>query len=162
MTELWNWKIDGPMGVGEVLQALADVVGRPVLPLDNAGAATRDDGPVLLCDVWRRPGAYPVSVDCYGPPAHLAEVVVVAALARRLHRRCLLPDDTLDASRHLLVDPDGTIRPVHLEVRDTDDGEVLSGQRLCTDASPGCRDDRGLCQRSRWAPDSVLPALAAA
>ncbi|MBO4207146.1 hypothetical protein [Micromonospora echinofusca] len=159
MTELWNWRIDDRVAAAEVRPALAAALGRPVLPLGaDPGRLPAD---AVLCDVWHVPGEFPTVVDCYGVPDGLVELRAVAALARRLGRSCLLRDDTLDATRHLLVATDGTIRPVHLDVADTDDGELLRDQRLCTVTSPGCRG-WSQCHRSRWAPDSVIPALAAA
>src|SRR5690606_22047437 len=115
----------------------------------------------VVCDVWEAPGLYGTVVDCYGVPESLSELPAIAALARLLGRNCLMRDDTLDAGRHLLVAPDGTIRPVHFDVADTDDGEVLSHHRLCTVADARCRG-WSQCHRSRWAPDTVAPALAAA
>lgn len=160
MIELWNWRIEGRGAAAEIRSALADALGVPVLPLGGVDPARLPQG-ALLVDIWHRPGDFPTSVDCYAVPAGTSEVAAVAAFARRLGRACLLPDDTLDASRHLLVTPDGTIRPVHLDVRETEDGEVLSNQRLCSVLSPRCRG-WAPCHRSRWAPDSVVPALAAA
>ncbi|MEV1144279.1 hypothetical protein [Micromonospora sp. NPDC049799] len=159
MTELWNWRIDQARPV-EVYPALAEALGRVVMPLAVADPA-RLPTYAVICDVWQAPGEFATIVDCYGVPESLPEHASVAALARLLDRNCLLRDDTLDATRHLLVAPDGTIRPVHFDVRETDDGEVLGNQRLCTDADPRCRG-WSQCHRSRWAPDSVLPALAAA
>ncbi|PZG00304.1 hypothetical protein [Micromonospora deserti] len=159
MTELWNWRIDQVRPV-EVYPALAEALGRVVMPLAVADPA-RLPTYAVICDVWQAPGEFATVVDCYGVPDRLPEHASIAALARLLDRNCLLRDDTLDASRHLLVAPDGTIRAVHFDVRETDDGEVLSGQRLCTEADPRCRG-WSQCHRSRWAPDSVLPALAAA
>ncbi|MEU5943075.1 hypothetical protein ABZ807_28805 [Micromonospora sp. NPDC047548] len=159
MTELWNWRIDGAAPVA-VYPALAEALGRVVMPLAVADPA-RLPTYAVICDVWEAPGEFATVVDCYGVPERLNERTSVAALARLLDRNCLLTDDTLDAGRHLLVAPDGTIRPVHFDVTETDDGEVLSNQRLCTLANPGCRG-WSRCHRSRWAPDSVNPALAAA
>ncbi|WP_343450157.1 hypothetical protein [Micromonospora oryzae] len=159
MTELWNWRIDGAPPV-EVYPALAEALGRVVMPLAVADPA-RLPTYAVICDVWEAPWVFGTMVDCYGVPESLTELPCVAALARLLGRNCVLRDDTLDAGRHLLVAPDGTIRPVHFDVRETDDGEVLSNQRLCTVAHPGCRG-WSRCHRSRWAPDSVFPALAAA
>ncbi|MEU4714506.1 hypothetical protein AB0F73_12745 [Micromonospora purpureochromogenes] len=159
MTELWNWRIDGAAPV-EVYPALAEALGRVVMPLAVADPA-RLPTYAVICDVWEAPGEFGTVVDCYGVPERLNECTSIAALARLLDRNCLLTDDTLDAGRHLLVAPDGTIRPVHFDVTETDDGEVLSNQRLCTLAHPGCRG-WSRCHRSRWAPDSVNPALAAA
>ncbi|ROT32859.1 hypothetical protein [Micromonospora sp. HM5-17] len=160
MIELWNWRIEGRVAATEIRPALADALGVPVLPLGAIDPADLSQGAVLA-DVWHRPGDFPTAVDCYAVPTGAVEVVAVAAFARRLRRACLLPDDTLDAGRHLLVTPDGTIRPVHLDVRETDDGVILSNQRLCTVLSPRCRG-WAPCHQSRWVPDSVLPALAAA
>ncbi|MEW2374761.1 hypothetical protein ACLQ22_07480 [Micromonospora sp. DT178] len=159
MTELWNWRIEQVRPV-EVYPALAEALGRVVMPL-AAADPTRLPTYAVICDVWQAPGEFATIVDCYGVPEGLPEHGSIAALARLLDRNCLLRDDTLDAGRHLLVAPDGTIRPVHFDVRETDDGEVLADQRLCTDADPRCRG-WSQCHRSRWAPDSVLPALAAA
>ncbi|WBB81808.1 hypothetical protein O7606_10850 [Micromonospora sp. WMMD882] len=159
MTELWNWRIDR-VRPAAVRPALAQALGRVVVPL-----AVADPGRLplhaVVCDVWQAPGEFATVVDCYGPPEGLAEHTAVATLARLLDRPCLLPDDTLDAGRHLMVTPDGIIRPVHFDVRETDDGEALTGRRLCTEADPACRG-WSRCRRSRWAPDSVAPALAAA
>ncbi|MGC5017736.1 hypothetical protein [Micromonospora sp. DT47] len=159
MTELWNWRIDRVAPV-EVYPALAEALGRVVMPLAVADPA-RLPTYAVICDVWEAPGEFGTMVDCYGVPERLNERRSIAALARLLDRNCLLTDDTLDAGRHLLVAPDGTIRPVHFDVTETDDGEVLGNQRLCTQAHPGCRG-WSRCHRSRWAPDSVNPALAAA
>ena len=159
MTELWNWRIDQVRPV-EVYPALAEALGRVVMPLAAADPA-RLPTYAVICDVWQAPGEFATIVDCYGVPDGISEHGSIAALARLLDRNCLLCDDTLDAGRHLLVAPDGTIRPVHFDVRETDDGELLANQRLCTEADPRCRG-WSQCHRSRWAPDSVLPALAAA
>ncbi|WP_433391663.1 hypothetical protein [Micromonospora sp. KLBMP9576] len=159
MTELWNWRIDRARPV-EVYPALAEALGRVVMPLAAADPA-RLPTYAVICDVWQAPGEFATIVDCYGVPERLPEHASIAALARLLRRDCLLRDDTLDAGRHLLAAPDGTIRPVHFDVRETDDGELLANQRLCTEADPRCRG-WSQCHRSRWAPDSVLPALAAA
>ncbi|MFI6759594.1 hypothetical protein ACIBF5_10715 [Micromonospora sp. NPDC050417] len=160
MTELWNWKIDDRMTVAEVSTALADVLGLAVVSMGAADPA-RLPLDAVVCDVWLRPGDFPTSVDCYGIPDGVSEVAAIAAFARRLGRPCLFVDDTLDPGRHLLVGSDGTIRPVHLDVREDDDGDVLSNLRLCSTHSPRCRA-WSQCHQSQWAPDSVVPALAAA
>ncbi|MFC7545485.1 hypothetical protein [Plantactinospora sp. GCM10030261] len=160
MTELWNWKVDDDVVRVEVYQALAEALGRPVVPLGDRHPARIPVGAVLA-DVWRRPGDFALSVDCYGPPPGLPEHTAIAALARGLGKGCLLADDTYDGSRHLLVTPDGTVRAVHFDVVETDDGEMLTNQRLCSTGLSGCQG-WSQCRRSRWAPDSVLPALAAA
>ena len=160
MIELWNWRIDGRVPPVEIHAALVDAFGLPVLPLDRADP-DRYPADALLCDVWHIAGEFPTLVDCYGVPADLAEPIAVAAFVRQLGRHCLLPDDTLDAGRYLLVAPGGTIRPVHLEVQEGAEGETLTNRRLCTRVNPRCRG-WSTCGQSRWAPDSVLPALAAA
>lgn len=160
MIELWNWRTEGRVAATEIRRALADALDVPVLPLGGVDL-TRVPHGALLADVWHRPGDFSTSVDCYATPDELPEVIAVAAFARRLGRACLLPDDTLDAGRHLLVAANGTMRPVHVDVRDTEDGEILSNQRLCTVLSPRCRG-WSPCHQSRWVPDSVVPALAAA
>ncbi|HEX5595257.1 MAG TPA: hypothetical protein VFX61_04410 [Micromonosporaceae bacterium] len=155
---LWNWSVEGLVAAGEIRAALAAVLARPVALL---GVADLSPHNALLVDVWQATGDFPTRVDCYLAPVEPAEVAVVAAFARRLGLRCLLPDDTLDAGRFLLAAPDGTLRPVHLDVVDGDDGPVLSRLRPCTMA-----DQRGAewssCRQSRWAPDSVVPGLSAA
>jgi hypothetical protein len=168
MTELWNWRLDDRVVPARIYAALAEVLDRPVLPLASADPPRLPPGG-LLCDVWHRPGDFPTSVDSYGSlpvddltgPPRFAESTAAAAFARRLRRRCLIPDDTLDPGRHLLISPDGTMRPVHLDVRETDEGEVLSNWRLCSTSSACCRG-WSPCHQSRWAPDSVIPALAVA
>jgi hypothetical protein len=160
MNELWNWRVDGRVTLAEVHAALADVFGTRVVPL---GRVNPEQYPAeaMICDVWHVDGAFPTGVDCYAPPSGAVEIRSIAALARRLERGCLLPDDTLDPGRFLLVAPDGTTRPVHLDVWDTEHGEVLGDPRPCTRVDLRCRG-WAPCRQSRWAPDSVLPALAAA
>lgn len=160
MSELWNWRIDDHVPAVQIYLALADVLGVPVLPLGGTEPGRLPPG-AALCEVWRGPGEFPISVDCYGVPDGCAEVSAAAAVARRLGRSCLLADDTLDPGRRLLVAPDGTIRAVHLAVRDADDGEVLTDRRPCTVGDPRCQGSPA-CAASRWAPDRVVTALAAA
>lgn len=160
MTELWSWRIAGRVGPTRVRTLLAGMFDHPVRPLDPVAAAHLPAGGVL-CDVWYAPGAYQTAVDCYGVLGEGRELAVAAELARRLGRDCLLPDDTLDPSRHLLCAPDGTIRPVHLDVIDVDPGPLLINPRLCTTRDSRCHG-WSACHGSRWAPDSVLPGLAAA
>lgn len=160
MSELWNWRVDEHVPPVEIYLALADVLGVTVLPLGGTEPGRVPPG-AALCEVWRLPGEFPVSVDCYGVPTDCAELRAAAGFARRLGRACLLPDDTLDLGRRLLVAPEGTIRAVHFDVRDSDEGEILSGQRPCTALRPRCQDWSS-CAQSRWAPDRVVPALAPA
>ncbi|SDY50103.1 hypothetical protein SAMN05444365_102454 [Micromonospora pattaloongensis] len=154
-TALWNWSVEAPVAAPDVYRALAAVLDRPVLPLAGADPELLLDD-VVLCDVWRRPGLFGMSVDCYRAPADVGETGVVAGFARLIGERCLLPDDTADPGRFLLITPEGVVRPVHLDVADTDDGEVLSNLRFCTASDPWCRE-WARCDQSRRAPDSVLP-----
>lgn len=157
---LWNWSLDGLVAPVEIHTALAAILARPVVPL-GVVAPARSPADAVLCDVWHTDGDFPTRVDCYLAPAEPAETTVVASLARRLGYRCLTPDDTLDAGRFLLAAPDGTLRPVHVDIDDTDDGPVLSRLRPCTVADQRAAE-RLICRQSRWAPDSVVPGLAAA
>lgn len=153
---LWNWHVADRIQAAHVRGALAAVSGRPVLSLGGPSP-----GPVaaLRCDVWHGAGDFPTGVDCYLAPTALVEVAVAAGLATRLGAACLLPDDTLNPSRYLLVGTDRTVRPVHVDVGEDDAGPVLTRPRPCTSADPWCRRWPD-CERSRWAPDSVAPAAA--
>lgn len=156
---LWSWAVDGLVVPAKIHAVLLDVIGRPVVPLGTDPADFPPD--VVLCDVWHVGGDFPTSIACYCVPAQPAETAAAAAFARRLGRRCLLPDDTLDPGRFLLAAPDGTLRPVHLDVDETDEGTTLSNLRPCA----GLRHrawDRTPCRQSRWAPGTVVTALAAA
>ena len=152
---LWNWHLRGLTAPPEVHAALAEILARPVVPLATADPDWLPDG-ALLCDVWYTGGEFATRIDCYLAPAETVETAVVAALARRLGRCCLMPDDTLDAGRFLLAAPDGTLRPVHVDVEEGEDGPILSRPRPCT-----VSDLRAICRQSRWAPDSVVPGVAA-
>jgi len=157
---LWSWSVDGLVPAAKVRSALSAVLGRPVVALGSADPDRLPAGAVL-CDVWHPGGDFPTSVECYAVPADAVETAVVAAVARRIGRDCLLPDDTRDPSRFLLAAPDCTLRPVHVDVADTDEGQVLSNLRPCTGRS-GPTAGRSGCRQSRWAPGSVVPARAAA
>lgn len=153
---MWNWRLDRRIDAVKVYGALSAVVGHPVVPMAHAAAGAPVDG-ATICDVWHLPGQAPTVVDWYAPPLRLDEQRTIAWLARSLDTNVLTQDDTLDATRFLLVAPDGTVRPVHFDVADTDDGEVLSNRRLCTLVEKGCRG-WSQCQRSRWAPGTAREA----
>lgn len=153
---VWNWWLAGRVESARVRGALAAASGHPVVAL---GAVQPPPAAALLCDVWHGGGDFPTFVDCYLAPAVLVEVAVAAGLASRLAVACLLPDDTLNPTRHVLAGPDGTLRPVHVDVTPTDDGEIRTGLRFCTLADPWCRRCAD-CAASRWGPDSVAPAVA--
>jgi len=151
---LWTWHAEAPLAPSVVMRALSVVIADSVVPLgDEAEGA-------VLCDVWHGAGDFPVAIDCYAPPAEISEAVAAAELAGLLRRRILLADDTLNPDRHLLAGVDATLRPVHVDVLETDDGEAHTNLRMCTGTDPWCRQ-RVPCQQSRWAPDSVVPGLAA-
>ncbi|HEX6967480.1 MAG TPA: hypothetical protein VF174_01435 [Micromonosporaceae bacterium] len=154
---LWNWHLHGLVAATEIRAALVEILTRPVLPL-GPGDLRLPDEPVL-CDVWYTDGDFPTGVDCYLAPTDPAEAAVAAALATRVGHHLLLPDDTLDPGRFLLAAPDGTLRPVHVDVEEGEDGPILCRPRPCT-----MSDLRGatICRQSRWAPDSVVPGSAAA
>jgi hypothetical protein len=69
----------------------------------------------------------------------VSELAVAMSVAVCLGRACLLADDSLDASRHLLASPDGTLRRVHATVTESDDGPRCSDVRPCTADDPWCR-----------------------
>ncbi|MDQ7906459.1 hypothetical protein RB614_18250 [Phytohabitans sp. ZYX-F-186] len=153
---IWTWSVDTRLHPARLCAALEAVIARPVIPLGIADPA-RLPAEAVVCDVWHTSGDFPTIVECYGPPAGVVEAAVVAALARRLGHRCLVADDTLNPSRHLLALPDGTLRPAHVDVADTEDGAAHSNARLCTIATQRCRESEE-CRRSRWEPDLVVAA----
>jgi hypothetical protein len=154
---IWNWHAEEPLTPSVVMRALSAITGCAVVPLGD-DADLPDDA--ILCDVWAGIGEFPVAIDCYAPPSEMAEAVVAAEVAALLRRRILLADDTLIPDRHVLATADGTLRPVHVDVVETDDGEARSNVRPCTGHDPWCRQ-RVPCQQSRWIPDRVVPGLAA-
>ncbi|MEJ3743488.1 hypothetical protein WEI85_09390 [Actinomycetes bacterium KLBMP 9797] len=151
---VWTWSVGARVAPTEIHAALAAVLRRPVVPLSVADPARLPTGSVL-CDVSHTSGDFPTVVHCYATPTDVTEVAVVAAVARRLAERCLVPDDTLNPGRHLLAEPDGTLRPTHVDVTDTDDGSAHSNARPCSAAADPCRASRS-CADSRWPPDHVI------
>ncbi|GIF75808.1 hypothetical protein [Asanoa siamensis] len=154
---IWNWHADVPLAPSVIMRALTVVTGCAVVPMGD------DDPPVdaVLCDVWRGDGEFPVAIDCYGPPSEVTEPAAAAEVASLLRCRILLADDTLIPDRHVLATADGTLRPVHVDVSETDDGAALSNPRPCTGHDPWCSRWRVPCQQSWWTPDRVVPGLAA-
>ncbi|AGZ45376.1 hypothetical protein [Actinoplanes friuliensis] len=108
------------------------------------------DGAVL-CDVWHVDGDFPTLIECYLAPADLAEATIASAVSVRLGAELLLPDDTLNPSRYVLAEPDGTLRAVHVDEIETDDGTERRHLRPCTGDDPACALGPG-CGRSRWKP----------
>jgi hypothetical protein len=149
---LWNWCVAAHVDGTRVRAAVAAVLERPVVPLGTVPPA---DGAVI-CDVWHVGGDFPTLVDCYLAPADFMEATVASAVAVRLGSDCLLPDDTLNPTRFLLAEPDGTLRPVHADEVETDDGPERRDVRPCTGADPSCAARPG-CGR---APDAHESAAA--
>ncbi|MEV0716170.1 hypothetical protein [Asanoa sp. NPDC050611] len=156
VSAIWNWHAEAPLTPSVVMRVLSVVTGCAVVPLGD------DDPPddAVLCDVWHGGGDFPVAIDCYAPPPEVNEPAAAAEVASLLRRRILLADDTLIPDRHVLATADGTLRPVHVDLLETDDGTALSNPRICTGHDPWCRQ-RVPCQQSRWTPDRVVPGLAA-
>ena len=116
---LWNWSVAAAAAPRRRSGLRAGVLDRPVVPI--WATPTAPDGAVL-CDVWQVEGDFPALIDCYAPPVGVAEPAVAGRGRGPAGRRLLLPDDTLDPDRHVLADRDGTLRPVHVDVVETDDG----------------------------------------
>jgi hypothetical protein len=130
---LWNWCAAGRVDAAKVRSALAGALVRPVTGLD---ADTTDDP--LLCDVWYVGGDFPTLIDCYLAPSDVAEATIASAVAVRLGTEVLLPDDTLNPTRYVLAEPDGTLRSVHVDEVETDDGTERRHLRPCTGSDPAC------------------------
>jgi hypothetical protein len=130
---LWNWCAAGRIDASTVRAAISGVLGRPVTGLDGDNA---DDA--LLCDVWHVGGDFPTLVDCFLAPADIAETTVASCVAVRLGAAVLLPDDTLNPTRYVLAEPDGTLRAVHVDETETDDGTERRHVRTCTGSDPAC------------------------
>ena len=112
---LWNWSVAARVEPDLVRGALAGALERPVHDLVPGGDA-------LLCDVYHVGGDFPTVVDVYLAPSDVTESTVASAVAVRLDAAVLLPDDSLDPSRFVLAEPDGTLRPVLIDERETDEG----------------------------------------
>ncbi|WP_229831472.1 hypothetical protein [Actinoplanes ianthinogenes] len=155
MTGLWNWSVGARIDPGHVQKALAGALERPV-----AGIGVADPG-ALLCDVYHVGGDFPTLVDVYLAPDELDEETIASAVAVRLAAAVLVPDDTLNPSRYVCAEPDGTLRPVHVDEVETDDGAERRHLRPCTGDDPACAAHPG-CHRSRWKPDPTPERPAAA
>src|SRR3954447_20515801 len=141
---LWNWSVAASVDGDRVRGALAGALERSVVPLGGDGA--------VLCDVYRVGGDFPTVVDVSLAPARLAEATIASAVAVRLGAAVLLPDDTLNPSRYVLAEPDGSLRPVHVAELETDDGPERRQMRACTGSDPACAIGPG-CDRSRFKPE---------
>lgn len=130
---LWNWSAAGLLDASTVRAAIAGALGQPVAEL---GGVTDVDE--ILCDVWHVGGDFPTSIDCYLAPNDVAEATIASAVSVRLGVDLLLPDDSLNPTRYVLAEPDGTLRPVHVDEIETDDGTERRNARPCTGADPAC------------------------
>jgi hypothetical protein len=122
--------------------------------------ALGDDGDVL-CDVYPVGGDFPTLVDVYLAPDGIAETTAASAVSVRLGAAVLLPDDTLNPSRYVVAEPDGTLRPVHVDEVESDDGPERHHVRPCTGSDPACAVAPG-CGRSRFRPSPTPERPAAA
>ena len=140
---LWNWAFARRVDPARVRDALSGVLSRPVLTFDAPPG-----GDAVRCDVWHVGGDFPTLADCYLAPAGFVETTVASAVAVRLQVSCLLADDSLDVTRYVLAEPDGTLRAVHVAETAADDGPERRDLRTCTGTGPSCA--RG-CGRSATA-----------
>jgi hypothetical protein len=150
---LWNWAFGKRIDADLVRGALAGALERSVVALEDGGA--------VLCDVYEVGGDFPTLIDVFFPPAGVAEEVAASAVAVRLGEAMLLPDDTLNPTRYVLAEPDGTLRAVHVDEVETDDGPQRRHVRPCTGFDPACANGPG-CGRSRFKPGPTPESPAAA
>ena len=152
---LWSWCVAGRLDAALVRDALSGALQRTVTTLD----VPVDDA--VLCDVWHVGGDFPTLIDSYLAPGDLTEATIASAVAVRLGADVLLPDDTLNPTRYVLAEPDGTLRAVHVDEIETDDGTERRHVRPCTGSDPACAAGPG-CSRSRWKPAAAPERPAAA
>ena len=150
---LWNWCVAVRTDPARVRGALAGALESPVHDLTPAEA--------LLCDVYHVGGDFPTIVDVYLAPTGVVEETIATAVAVRLGAAVLLPDDTLNPTRYVMAEPNGTLRPVHVDERETDDGPERRHLRPCTGSDPACASAAG-CDRSRFKPTPTPERPAAA
>jgi len=143
---LWNWCVGRRLDAAEVRAAIAGALQRSV---GEFGPPPEPDA--VLCDVWHVDGEFPTLVDCYLVPAGVAEATIASAVAVRLGADLLLSDDTLNPTRYVRAEPDGTLRAVHVDEVETDDGTERRHVRACTGSDPACAAGPG-CADSRWKP----------
>jgi hypothetical protein len=141
---LWNWSVTGHIDPDRCRGALAGALERSVVALGEDGA--------VLCDVYHVGGDFPTLVDIYLVPSGIGETTAASAVAVRLGAAVLLPDDTLNPSRYVVAGVDGSLRPVHVDEVETDDGPERRHVRPCTGADPACAVAPG-CDHSRFKPD---------
>jgi hypothetical protein len=150
---LWNWAAATRLDPERVRGALAGALERSVVRLTG--------GAGVSCDVYHVGGDYPTLIDVYFAPSAVAETTAASAVAVRLEVEIILPDDTLNPSRYVLAEPDGSLRAVHVDEVETDDGPERRHVRPCTGADPACAAGPG-CGRSRYKPTPTPERPAAA
>src|ERR1700748_205375 len=128
---LWNWAAAGRLDPAAVRAAIGGVLQKPVAEL--GGVIDVDE---ILCDVYEVGGDFPTLIDCYLAPGDVTEATIASAVSVRLGVDLLLPDDTLNPTRYVLAEPDGTLRTVHVDETETDDGTERRHARPCTGSDP--------------------------
>ncbi len=130
---LWNWAVEARLEPADVRAAIAAELG---LSVNELGVDIDGDG--LLCDVWHVGGDYPTLIDCYLVPAGSVETDMAVAVAVRLGAAVLLPDDSLNPTRYVRAEADGSRTTVHVDETETDDGPERRHTRPCTGSDPAC------------------------
>ena len=131
---LWNWAVSAHLDETRIRAALSGALERTVSGLDDE-SNTND---ALLCDVYYAGGDFPTLIDCFLAPTDIAETTAASAVAVRLGAAVLLPDETLNPTRYVLAEPDGTLRTVHVDEVETDEGTERRHVRPCTGSDPAC------------------------
>lgn len=130
---IWNWCAAGRIEEAVVRSAISDVLERPATGMDEDA----EDSAVLV-DVYHVGGDFPTMIDLYLVPSVREETDVAADVAVELGAAVLLPDDSLNPTRYVLSEPDGSRRMVHVDETETDHGTERRHLRPCTGADPAC------------------------
>jgi hypothetical protein len=160
MSMMWDWMIERETDPGQVRHHIGELLGQPICRYapdePETGQQPTDVPPsTILCRVHQAPGQFPTVVSCFRAPDESIEWEIAAAFSRAINARCLLSDDTINSSRWLLADPSGQVRPVHVSIDDTGQGEAFYLQHDCSTSHPQCRQST-LCQSSNVPADTVL------
>ncbi|GAA1073854.1 hypothetical protein [Nocardiopsis composta] len=140
----------------EARRICAGILGLPVLLLGELPPGPPEPGRrFALLEVERMPGEFPVRVDCSTEQEGPEEWAFAARFAREVRADCLTVEDTAHPFRYLLAEPGGRVRPVHVDIEDTPDGESFGAYRPCTAADPWCAPEP-FCRTSRFPAESVL------
>jgi hypothetical protein len=135
MSGIWNWSAAGRVDEAPIRSAISAVLRRPV-----HGMAEDPVDSAVLCDIYHVGGDFPTAIDLYlmGAVPNGTESEHAAAVAVRLGAALLLPDESLNPTRYVLAEPDGTLRVVHVDETDTDEGTERRNVRPCTGSDPAC------------------------